>query len=78
MNHVAAEQIVTVLRQRGFDARVFGGPAGVQHRRGVAVRGVCVLGWRYPDGRWEFTDRPPRLSNRTTMTRQGAGSGMTS
>lgn len=61
MNHVAAEQIVTVLRQRGFDARVFGGPAGVQHRRGVAVRGVCVLGWRYPDGRWEFTDRPPRL-----------------
>lgn len=63
MNSVATEQIVARLRERGFDARSFVDidAGGVQDGRGVAIHGICVLGWRYPDGRWEFTDRPPRL-----------------
>lgn len=63
MNYVATEQIVVGLRQRGFDARIFADTdaQGRHPRRGVAIHGICVLGWRYPDGRWEFTDRPSRL-----------------
>lgn len=63
MNTVVAEQVTAELCRRGFDARLFSGPAadGMQRYRGVAIHGTCVLGWRYPDGRWEFTDRPPQL-----------------
>lgn len=63
MSGVATEQIAAGLRRRGVDARTFvdGDEPGGQGHRGVAVHGICVLGWRYPDGRWEFTDRPPRL-----------------
>lgn len=63
MSCVGTEQIAAGLRRRGLDARTFvddDEPEGQGHR-GVAVHGICVLGWRYPNGRWEFTDRPPRL-----------------
>lgn len=63
MSGVATEQIAAGLRRRGVDARTFvdGDEPGGQGHRGVAVHGICVLGWRYPDGRWEFTDGPPSL-----------------
>jgi len=63
MNSVVAKEIAASLRLRGFDARLYEEPAGhgARHYRGIAVHGVRVLGWRYPDGRWQFTDRPPRL-----------------
>lgn len=63
MSCVATEQIAAGLRRRGFDGRTFADgdkPGGLGHR-GVAVHGICVSGWRYPNGRWEFTNRPPRL-----------------
>lgn len=48
MRRVRAEQIIDGLRQRGFDARIVAGAGDSvgQHTRGVAVHGVCVLGWR--------------------------------
>lgn len=58
VDHVDTEQIVAGLRQQGFDARTFN---EADTYRGVAIHCVSVLGWRYPDGRWEFTDRPARL-----------------
>lgn len=63
VNDVATEQIAAGLRRSGFAARVFVDTdgAGTPTRRGVSIHGICVLGWRYPDGRWEYTDRPPRL-----------------
>lgn len=63
MSGVATEQIVAGLRRRGVDARTFvdADESGGQGHRGAAVHGICVLGWRYPNDRSEFTDRPPRL-----------------
>lgn len=63
MSGVATEQIAAGLRRRGFDARTFvdADEPGSQGNRGVAVHGICVLGWRYPNGRCEFTHRAPRL-----------------
>ena len=57
------ERIAEGLRERGFDARVFEDTDGMycQPESGVAIHGVCVLGWRYPDGHWQFIDRPARL-----------------
>jgi hypothetical protein len=57
------ERIADRLRERGFDANAFTVTSDRYCRResGVAIHGVCVLGWRYPDGRWEFIDRPARL-----------------
>jgi hypothetical protein len=57
------ERIADRLRERGFDARVFEDTDELdcQRESGVAIHGVCVLGWRYPDGRWEFVDQPARL-----------------
>lgn len=63
MSGVGTEQIAAGLWRRGVDARTFvdGDEPGGQGHRGAAVHGICVLGWRYCNGRWEFTDRPPRL-----------------
>ena len=57
------EAVAEQLRDRGFDARAFTGTDEmfVHLESGVAIHGICVLGWRYPDERWEFTDHPPRL-----------------
>lgn len=57
------ERIADGLPKRGFDAHTFIITSDRYCRResGVAIHGVCVLGWRYPDGRWEFVDRPARL-----------------
>ena len=57
------ERVAEELRGRGFDARAFTDTdeLGCQPESGVTIHGICVLGWRYPNGRWEFTDRPPRL-----------------
>lgn len=57
------EGVAEQLRDRGFDARAFTDTDEmfVHLESGVAIHGICVLGWRYPDERWEFTDHPPRL-----------------
>ena len=57
------ERVAEQLRERGFDARAFTDTDEmfVHLESGVAIHGICVLGWRYPDERWEFTDHPPRL-----------------
>ncbi|MDO2386104.1 hypothetical protein CKJ55_25385 [Mycobacterium avium] len=62
LSAVAAE-----LRATGYDAQlhtaaaaaaVYPGARAELAGKFVAVHGICVLGWRYPDGRWRFVDRP--------------------
>src|SRR5271166_429516 len=57
------EAVAEQLRDRGFDARAFTDTDEmfVHLESGVAIHGICVLGWRYPDERWGFTDHPARL-----------------
>jgi hypothetical protein len=61
--HAHSWRVAEELCERGFDARAFfdTDELGCRPQSGVAIHGICVVGWRYPNGRWEFRDHPPRL-----------------
>lgn len=72
LDEVTAAQIAEELRALGYDARAHTRSPHDQedqYESGVLIHAVYVEGWRYPDGRWEFIQRPAELIERDPLNR---------